>query len=319
MKESNVTFVNPLYFTLLGVPGLESAQHWIGIPFFIMFLLALVGNSTIFSVIWRDPSLHQPMYIFLAMLATNDLCIFLVLLPKTLAILWFKLKEIEFNVCLMQMFFVHALAAYEAGILVAMALDCYVAICHPLRYTAVLTPQFLLGIAIIAVMRAVILSTFCPLLIKLRLKSFHSTVVAHSYCEHMAVVKLAVEDSRVNRFYGLAAILSVCWCDISFISASYILIFRAVLRLSGKEAKVKAVNTCTAHITIIVLTFSLALFSFLAHRYGHHVAPYVHIILANSYLLVPPVVSPIVYEVKAKEIQIRVITLFSFQKQKPKS
>ncbi|XP_074046873.1 olfactory receptor 52A1-like [Macrotis lagotis] len=319
MRDSNVTFVNPLYFTLLGVPGLESVQHWIGIPFFIMILLALVGNCTILFVIWRDPSLHQPMYLLLAILAIIDLSIFLVLFPKTLAILWFNVRDIEFNACLTQMFFVHALAAFEAGILVAMALDRYVAICRPLRYTAILTPQVLLGIAIIAIMRAVILSSFCPILIKLRLKSFHSTVVAHSYCEHMAVVKLAVGDIRVNKFYGLAAILSVCWCDISFISTSYILIFRAVLRLPGKETRIKAVNTCSAHITIIALSYSLGLFSFLAHRYGHHVAPYVHILLSNIYLLVPPVANPIVYGVKTKEIRIRVITMLSLQRQKSKS
>ncbi|XP_074046930.1 olfactory receptor 52A1-like [Macrotis lagotis] len=319
MKDSNVTFVNPLYFTLLGVPGLESVQHWIGVPFFIMILLALVGNCTILSVIWRDPSLHQPMYLLLAMLAINDLGIFPVLFPKTLAILWFNVKEIEFNICLTQMFFVHVLAGFETGILVAMALDRYLAICRPLRYTAILTPQVLLGIAVMVVMRAVILVSFCPILIKLRLTSFHSTVVAHSYCEHMAVVKLAVGDTRINKFYGLAVIMSFCWCDISCISTSYILIFRAVLRLPGKEARVKAVNTCTAHITIIVLSYSLALFSFLAHRYGHRVAPYVHILLANIYLLVPPVVNPIVYGVKTKEIRIRVITMFSPQRQRLKS
>ncbi|XP_027703182.1 LOW QUALITY PROTEIN: olfactory receptor 52A1-like [Vombatus ursinus] len=318
MKDSNATFVNPVYFILLGVPGLESVQHWMGIPFCIMIFLALVGNCTILSVIWRDPSLHQPMYLLLAMLAINDLCIFPVLFPKTLAIFWFNLKEIEFNVCLTQMFFVHALAGFETGILVAVALDGYVAICRPLRYTAILTPQVLLGIAIVVVMRAVLLISFCPILIKLRLTSFHSTVIAHSYCEHMAVVKLAVGDTRVNKFYGLAVILSLCWCDISFISTSYVLIFRAVLRLPGKEARVKAVNTCTAHITIIVLSYSLALFSFLAHRYGHHVAPYVHILLANIYLLVPPVVNPIVYGVKTKEIRIRVITMFSLQRQRLK-
>ncbi|XP_043847969.1 olfactory receptor 52A1-like [Dromiciops gliroides] len=304
MKDSNVTFVSPLYFTLLGVPGLESVQHWMGIPFCIMILPDLLGNCTILSVIWKDPSLHQPMYLLLAMLAVNDLGIFPVLFPKTLAILWFNIKEIEFNVCLTQMFFVHALVGFETGILVAMALDHYVAICCPLRYTAILTPQVLLGIAVTIVMRAVLLISFCPILIKLRLTSFHSTAVAHSYCEHMAVVKLAIGDTQVNKFYGLAVILSLCWCDISFISTSYILIFRAVLRLPGKEARVKAVNTCTAHITIIILSYSLALFSFLAHQYGHHVAPYVHILLAKIYLLVPPVVNPIVYGVKTKEIRI---------------
>ncbi|KAM9034645.1 LOW QUALITY PROTEIN: olfactory receptor 52B2-like [Sarcophilus harrisii] len=275
--------------------------------------------GTLFDVqVKRDPSLHQPMYLLLAMLAINDLGIFPVLFPKTLAVLWFDLKETEFNACLTQMFFVHALAGFETGILVAMALDRYIAICRPLHYTAILTPQVLLGIAVMVVMRAVLLISFCPILIKLRLTSFHSTVVAHSYCEHMAVVKLAVGDI-VNKFYGLAVILSLCWSDISFISTSYVLIFRAVLRLPGKEARVKAVNTYTAHITIIVLSYSLALFSFLAHRYGHHVAPYVHILLANIYLLVPLVVNPIVYGVKTKEICIRVLTMFSLQRQRLKS
>ncbi|XP_001507086.1 olfactory receptor 52A1-like [Ornithorhynchus anatinus] len=313
MATPNGTYNNPLSFILLGIPGLESLQHWIGIPFCGMFTVAVLGNCTVLIVIKRNPELHQPMYLLLAMLALNDLGICPTIVPKTLGIFWFNLREIQFNSCLAQMFFVHVLAAFETGILVAMALDRYVAICHPLRYSSILTPNVLLGMGLLVVLRGVFMILPFLLLIKARVNSFRSTVVPHTYCEHMAVLKLATDDTRVNRIYGLAVVFIIFWFDSSFITTSYTLIFKAVFRLPGKEARLKAFNTCTAHIIIIMLTYTLALFSFLGHRYGHHLTPYVHILLANFYLLVPTVVNPIIYGAKTKEIRVRVITMFSLR------
>ncbi|XP_074153650.1 olfactory receptor 52A5-like [Sminthopsis crassicaudata] len=310
MQFSNKTFFSPSTFTLIGIPGLESVQHWIGIPFFISFILAVIGNSLLIIIIRSERSLHEPMYIFLAILAATDLGLTFCITPKMLAIFWLHVREIHFNSCLVQMYFTHTFQCMESGILLAMAFDRYVAICNPLRHSSILTKKVLINIILAVTFRAAIIIIMCPLLIKLRLKIFKTTFISHSYCEHMAVVRLAAVDTKANKIYGLFVAFSVLGFDVIFIFMSYSLIFRAVFKLPQKEARLKAFNTCTAHIFVFLQFYILTFFTSFIHRFGFNVAPYVHILLSNLYLLVPPFLNPIVYGVKTKQIREGMIKIF---------
>ncbi|XP_063111701.1 olfactory receptor 52A5-like [Cavia porcellus] len=310
MSFANGTCFNPSVFTLIGIPGLETVQHWIGIPFFISFLLATIGNGLLIAIIHSEHSLHEPMYVFLAILAGTDLGLTLCITPKMLAIFWLQSREIHFDSCLIQMYFTHTFQCMESGILLAMAFDRYVAICEPLRHSAILTRKVLISIIITVTVRASVIIIMCPLLIKLRLKHFRTTLIAHSYCEHMAVVKLAAENIRANKAYGLFVAFSVLGFDVIFIFLSYAFIFQAVFKLPQKEARFKTLNTCTAHIFVFLQFYILTFFTSFIHRFGFNVAPYVHILLSNLYLLVPPLLNPIVYGVKTKQIREGVRKMF---------
>ncbi|ETE61652.1 hypothetical protein L345_12594, partial [Ophiophagus hannah] len=217
--------------------------------------------------------------------------------------------EIQFNTCLTQMFFIHALCMMESAVLLAMAVDRYVAICFPLRYNSFFSGSLVAQMEIAAVVRGTLLMCPCPFLIK-RLSFCQTNVIHHTYCEHMAVVKLACGDTRINSVYGLSVALIVIGGDLLCIGLSYFFIVRAVLRLSSSEARLKAFGTCGSHLCVITISYSPALFSFFTHRFGHNVAPHVHILLANFYLLVPPLLNPIVYGVRTKEIWKQVIRVF---------
>ncbi|XP_004768309.1 olfactory receptor 52A1-like [Mustela nigripes] len=304
MGSTNMSYLNPQTVILIGIPGLEHVQFWIGFPFLGVCLLALLGNIFLLIIIPSDHRLHQPMYIFLAVLAATDLGLCVAIAPKMLAIFWFGSYSMAFNACLTQLFFIHALQGMESGILLAMAFDRYIAICNPLRHTSILTPLFLFRTVLMVAIRATVLVGILPILLK-RLQLFQSVVIVHSYCEHMAVVKLAAEDVHLNRSYGLFVAFAILGFDMIFVFVSYILIFQAVFRLPQKEARLKAFNTCTAHIAVFLEFYILAFFSFFSHRFGH-VSPYVHILLSTIYLLVPPALNPIIYGVKTKEIHMRV-------------
>uniref|UniRef100_A0A8C9UIL5 Olfactory receptor n=1 Tax=Spermophilus dauricus TaxID=99837 RepID=A0A8C9UIL5_SPEDA len=315
MLTFNGSFFMPSVFTLVGIPGLESVQCWIGIPFCAMYVIAVIGNSLILVIIKKENSLHIPMYIFLAMLAATDMALSTCILPKMLGIFWFHWPEISFDACLLQMGLIHSFQATESGILLAMALDRYVAICNPLRHATIFSQKLLTHLGVGVTMRATFLILPSLLLIKCRLKFYQTTVISHSYCEHMAIVKLAAEDIRVNKIYGLFVAFVILGFDIIFITMSYVQIFVSVFQLPQKEARVKAFNTCIAHICVFLQFYLLAFFSFFTHRFGSHIPPYVHILLSNLYLLVPPFLNPIVYGVKTKEIRRHVWKMFvSFQK-----
>ncbi|XP_021541353.1 olfactory receptor 52A1 [Neomonachus schauinslandi] len=309
MPISNITVFMPSVLTLIGIPGLESVQCWIGIPFCAIYFIAMIGNSMLLIIIKSERSLHEPMYIFVGMLEVTDIALATTIMPKMLGIFWFHVPEIYFDSCLLQMWLIHSFQCIESGILLAMALDRYVAICYPLRHGTIFTHQLITQIGAVVTLRAAILVAPCLVLIKCRFQFYHTTIISHSYCEHMAIVKLAAENVRVNKIYGLFVALAVAGFDLTFITLSYIQIFITVFRLPQKKARWKAFNTCIAHICVFLQFYLLAFFSFFTHRFGAHVPPYIHILFSSLYLLVPPFLNPLVYGAKTKQIHIHVVKM----------
>ncbi|XP_004642036.1 olfactory receptor 52R1-like [Octodon degus] len=306
MFTSRNSSSHPMSFILLGIPGLENSQFWIAFLFCVMYVVAVVGNIIILHIIRIETTLHEPMYLFLAMLAISDLVLSSSTQPKMLAILWSHAHEIEYHACLTQVFFIHAFACMESGVLMAMALDRYVAICFPLRHSSILTTSVVIKLGTLVMVRGLLLvSPFCIMIS--RMPFCPSRVIPQSYCEHMAVLKLLCADTRVNRAYGLFVAFSVGGFDIFVISVSYVMILRAVLQLPSGEARFKAFGTCASHICVILALYIPALFALLTHRFGRHVPQLVHIMFANVYLLVPPMLNPIIYGVRTKQIRDRVM------------
>ncbi|XP_039375444.1 olfactory receptor 52K1-like [Mauremys reevesii] len=311
MSDSNTTdFTNPSIFILLGIPGLEAAHAWISIPFCAMYAIAILGNFTILFIVKTEPSLHGPMYYFLCMMAVSDLLLSTSILPKTLSIFWFNSREINFSACLTQMYFIYCFLVMDSGILMAMALDRYVAICHPLRHSTILTNPVVAKIGLAVVLRGGMLILPYPFLAR-RWPYCRTNIIAHSYCEHMAVVKLACADTRISSYYGLIVGFMVTGLDLFFIAVSYIQILRAIFSLPTKDAQLKTFETCGSHLCAILASYIPVLFSSIMHRYGHYVPLDFHILMANANLLVPAVLNPIIYGVRTKQIRDRLLQLFT--------
>ncbi|XP_067414572.1 olfactory receptor 52P1-like [Emydura macquarii macquarii] len=305
MATFNLTPSDSSTFILNGIPGLEAAHIWISIPFSTFYIISLLGNFMVLFVVSKEQTLHKPMFLLLCMLALTDIGISTCIVPKALCIFWFRSKGITVDGCLTQMFFLHAVAAMQSAILVTMAFDRYIAICDPLRYATILTNTRIAKLGLVGLIRAVLLVLPVPLLLW-RLPFCTNRVIPHTYCEHLAVVKISCGDTRINRTYGPVMVLVIIGLDLTLIGLSYGLIIRDVLRISSKKAHRKALNTCTAHICVMMMSYTPYLFTALTHRFGQGIAAHVHILLANVHVLVPPMLNPIIYGVKTKELRDKV-------------
>ncbi|XP_074840439.1 olfactory receptor 52P1-like [Carettochelys insculpta] len=302
MAVFNLTHSDPSVFILMGIPGLEAAHVWISIPFSMFYVIGLLGNVMLLFTVGKEQTLHKPMYLLLCMLALTDIGTPTFVVPKALCIFWFGLKGITVGGCLTQMFFLHAVSLMHSAVLVTMAFDRYVAICDPLRYSTILTNTGIAKLVLAGLIRAVLFILPLPLLLS-RQPFCSNRFIPHTQCEHIAVVKMSCGDISANKTYGLVLLFIVNTLDLTLIALSYSLIIRAVLRISSKEAHQKTLSTCTAHVCVMLMYYTPSLFSNLTHRFGQGIAPQVHIILADLYLLVPPMLNPIIYGVKTKELR----------------
>uniref|UniRef100_A0A5F8GHE0 Olfactory receptor n=1 Tax=Monodelphis domestica TaxID=13616 RepID=A0A5F8GHE0_MONDO len=310
MATFNLSSYNPSFFILVGIPGLEKFHIWIAIPFCTIYLVAIVGNCVLLYLIAVEHSLHEPMFFFLSMLAKTDLILSSTTMPKLLSNLWFGDKKITFLGCLTQMFFLHFSFVVDSAILLAMAYDRYVAICSPLRYTTILTHQVITKIVV-----GIIFRSFCVILpavfLLKRLPFCRTRIIPHTYCEHIGVARLSCADISINIWYGVSVLLVTVVSDIVLIAVSYTIILSAVFRLPSRGARQKALGTCGSHVCVILMFYTPAFFSILAHRFGHDVPRHVLILFANFYVAIPPALNPIVYGVKTKQIRDKILLLFS--------
>lgn len=201
MASFNHTGVSHVVFYLLGIPGRADLHMWISIPLFISYICALLGNGLLIFIILTKRSLHEPMYLFLCMLAGVDIVLATTTEPKALAIFWCNSREISLNSCIAQLYFLHSSFISESGILLIMAFDRYIAICYPLRYTMILTYSVIGKIGVAVFLRAH--CTIFPIIFLLKRLTFcRNNILPHTYCEHIGLAKYACDDIRVNIWYG---------------------------------------------------------------------------------------------------------------------
>ncbi|XP_004683729.1 PREDICTED: olfactory receptor 51F1-like [Condylura cristata] len=308
MSASENSSSHPDSFFLLGIPGLENSQFWIGFLFCAMYIVAVVGNITVIHIIRVDHTLHEPMYLFLAKLAFTDLGLTVSTMSTTLAVLWFDAREISLDSCIIQMFFLHGFTVTESGVLVTMAIDRYVAICNPLRYTTILTKSRITHMGLLMTIRSIVLIGLMLLLLQ-RLSFCKMNVLSHSYCYHPDLIKFSCSDTRANNICGLIVLILTTGLDAPCIVLSYILIIRSVLSIASPEERHKTFSTCVSHIGAVA-TFYIPMISLsLVHRYARSAPRVVHSMMANIYLLFPPVLNPIIYSVKTKQIRNTILRL----------
>nr|XP_048698439.1 olfactory receptor 51G2-like [Caretta caretta] len=309
MSAVNDTKFKFAVFLLTGIPGQEDVYLCISIPFCLMYLISIVGNSVILFIIKTNPSLHEPMYIFLSMLAVTDLGLSIATIPTILSTFLFNVREISLDACFAQLFFIHSLQCTESSVLLLMAFDRFIAICNPLRYASILTLPRISKMGLVCVLRGVAIIFPLPILLK-RFQYCHFNVLSHSYCLHQEVMKKACLDITVNSIYGLSVAFFTMWLDSLLIFLCYVMILKTVLSITSNTECLRALNTCVSYLCFVLLFYIPEFGLSLILRFWTGPSPLLQILLGYIYLLVPPLRNPIVYSVKSRHLRARIIRVF---------
>ncbi|XP_043927882.1 olfactory receptor 56A5-like [Protopterus annectens] len=289
-------------FILIGFPGFEDWQIWLSFPFCVMYIVSVLGNLAIIIIIRLEKSLHEPMYTFMCLLGGVDIIVSTCIIPKMLAMLWFKANVIAVEMCALQLFILYCFLVMETSIFVIMSYDRYIAICNPLRYTSIMTKKFIAKMGLLIVIKCVSITLPLPILTT-RLSYCSSNVIAHCYCETIALMQISCSDLTVVDAYISFIGYAVVGLDGTLVTLSYYFILRTVLQMKSKVTYQKAISTCTSHIIVISFYYTAGLLTLLVYKFGNDLAPHIRVFLSVLYPIIPTVLNPIIYGARTKDIR----------------
>lgn len=309
MKFNNTTNIKD--FVIVGFPGL--AAEYYGIVSFLLllvFLSIVFGNTFILVIIMSHRTLRKPTYVIFCYLAMTDLSFGLVTLPKIIGRYWWNDTTSLFGLCFTQMYFVHSLGAIHSLILLIMALDRFVAILLPFRYSLWVTNKTV-SIACIVTVVVTFIRMVGIALHALSLPYCDQNTIAHCYCDHISITQLGCGDNvSYVKLVSLGTAMFTLLFPLTFIIISYFSIIVAVLKMSHTEGGHKVMSTCAPQIFVTCLYYVPRCYVYLVHSLGLRLSADLRIIITMMYSLIPPAVNPLIYCLKTKDIKNALGQLF---------
>ncbi|XP_064149700.1 putative olfactory receptor 2B8 [Loxodonta africana] len=299
MERANVSAFSG--FILLGFSGRSHLETVLFVVILITYLLSFLGNSTIILLSTLEPHLHTPMYFFLSNLSFMDLCLTTCTVPQTLVNFKGKDKTITYGGCVTQLFIALGLGGVECILLSVMAYDRYVAVCRPLHYMVIMHPQLCLQLVATAWLTGFgnsVMQTALTMTLPLCGKN----QVDHFFCEVPVMLKLACTDTSINEAELFSVSVFFLVVPLSLILVSYGHITRAVLMIKSAQGRQKAFGTCSSHVLVVIIFFGTLISMYLQPPSSY--SQDVNKSIALFYTLVTPLLNPLIYTLRNKEVNV---------------
>ncbi|XP_037360203.1 putative olfactory receptor 8G3 [Talpa occidentalis] len=301
MDPGNHTTVTE--FFLAGLTGRPELQ----LPLFLLFLgiyvVTVVGNLGMITLIGFSSHLHTPMYYFLSSLSFIDFSQSTIVTPKMLVNFVTEKNIISYPECMIQLYFFIIFAIAECHMLAVMAYDRYVAICKPLLYNVIMTPQicFLLtmGVYILGIIGSTIHTGFM-----LRLLFCKVDVVNHYFCDLFPLLELSCSSIYINELLVLVLSAFNILFPALTILASYIFILSSILCIRSTEGRSKAFSTCSSHISAVSIFFGSGAFMYLQPSSVSSMDQ--GKVSSIFYTIIVPMLNPMIYSLRNKDVKYAV-------------
>ncbi|XP_077011830.1 olfactory receptor 6K3-like [Tamandua tetradactyla] len=308
MDQENQTMVTEFYFS--DFPQYEDGGLFFFIPLFFIYVFIIVGNSMIFFAVRLDTRLHNPMYNFISIFSFLEVWYTTVTIPKMLSNLVSEQKTISFMGCLLQMYFFHSLGITEALILTVMAIDRYVAICNPLRYTIIMSPRLCIQLSTGSCIFGFLM--LLPEIVWISTLPFCGPNQIHQlFCDFEPVLSLACTDTSIILVEDVIHAISIL-TSVAIIALSYIRIIAVILKIPSGESRQKAFSTCAAHLTVFLLFFGSVAFMYLC--FSVTFPPLLDKVTALMFAVLAPLFNPIIYSLRNREMKSAIKKILCSQK-----
>ncbi|XP_061275121.1 olfactory receptor 6C2-like [Bos javanicus] len=286
-------------FIILGLTNDTQLEILIFVFLLVTYMLSVIGNLTIISLIFVDPHLKTAMYFFLQNFSFLEISFTTACVPTYLYIISSGDKMITINACFSQIFFIVLFGAPEIFLLTVMSYDRYLAICKPLHYMSIMNSR---------VCRSLILSCWVsgfliilpPFGLSVHLE-FCDSFIDHFFCDASPILKNACSDTWfIEQLVIFCAVLTFI-ATLVCIVLSYIYIIRTVLRLPSAQERKKAFSTCSSHMIVVSITYGSCIFMYVKPSAKDEVAHNKGVSLLTT--SIAPMLNPFVYTLRNKQVK----------------
>ncbi|XP_066484013.1 olfactory receptor 5V1-like [Tiliqua scincoides] len=287
-------------FIILGFSGLQDLQLLLFFVFLITYICTLLGNISIIAIACLDSQLHTPMYFFLGNLSFLDICYTTTNVPQMLVHLLSAIKRITYNGCIIQLYFFVSFVGTECILLASMAYDRFLAICHPLRYSVIMSKVLCLQLAA-GCWAGGFLNSAVHTYFTFRLPFCGANQVNYFFCDIPPLLKLSCGDTSLNEIILLVVGVFIGWLPFICIVLSYIYIISTILKIRSTQGRLKAFSTCASHLTIVLLYYGSAIFTYVRPISTYSLDK--DRLISVLYSIVTPMLNPLIYTLRNKDIK----------------
>ncbi|XP_026576778.1 olfactory receptor 6X1-like [Pseudonaja textilis] len=288
-------------FILVGLPRVVGMERVMYTSVFLLYLFCLMGNGLIIMMVIRDRHLQKPMYFFLSNLSLKDIGHTTTFMPKLLFNYVSSNNSICFYCCLIQLFFYFLFGVTEFFIITFISLDRYLAICHPLRYSTIMTSRICLKLSI-STWFGGFLSIICQVVMIAKLPYCISNIINHFYCDVGPVLKIAGGDTHLIEDLGFLLVVVLIMSSLLFTLISYLFILHTILQIPSTSRQRKAFSTCASHLVVVCILYGSVFFVYLrptVKNSSFNTMKSVSIL----YTIITPVLNPFIYTIRNNEVK----------------
>ncbi|XP_063785624.1 olfactory receptor 11A1-like [Pseudophryne corroboree] len=303
MCEDNQTAVT--VFILLGFKGLYSYKILFFILFHFYYIVVLNGNLIIVVLVSISERLKIPMFIFLKQLAVADILITTTIIPMMLDIILSDTKEVSVAGCLIQIHFLDIFEVVQCIVIAIMSYDRCLAICNPMRYNSIMSPDVCRKM--IAASWLLVFIASGELILVWQLQFCGLNYIDHFFCDFGPIVELSTSDTSLLLLVDfILCVVFVC-IPFSVIMVTYIIIFYVILKISLKSGRKKAFSTCSSHLATVCLFYGTLMTVYMGSSGdSSHIKNKFYSLL---FIVVTPLMNPIIYSLRNREI-IQTLQIF---------
>ncbi|XP_075134145.1 olfactory receptor 5V1-like [Leptodactylus fuscus] len=265
-----------------------------------IYTMIIIGNFTVFSIIYLDIHLQTPMYFFLSCLSLLDICYATVTLPAMLVNAITGNRRISFHRCFMQLYFFVCFGGSECLLLAAMAYDRYVAICNPLHYPIIMNKRFCSGF-VAGCWFCGLLNAMFHTLTTLRLTFCGDHRINHFFCDVLPMLEAACSDIQGSQVLLHVGTIFLGMSPFLLVMNSYIRIISTILKIRSSEGRQKVFSTCSSHLIVVSIFYFTGMFNYNGPSSGDSFI--IGQISSVLYGILSPMLNPVIYCLRNQDVK----------------